>query len=156
MLKKARSILIVGVGTSSAVVIDAYNKFFRIGLPVKAVTDSHLMLMHACLLERSNVVLGYSHSGSTRDPVETFQAAKERGAKCIAVTHNERSPLAKEAEVVLTTASRETRFRSEALASRVAQMTITDVLFTALSLDDLRKTEKLKKRIEEKIVTKQY
>jgi len=70
-LRAARLILLIGVGTSGPIVEDAANKFFRLGLLVRAVTDAHLMMMAAALLTPADVVVAVSHSGSTRDTVET-------------------------------------------------------------------------------------
>ena len=56
--------------------------------------------------------------------VETLRVAKARGAASIAITRSPLSPLGRMANVVLSTASRETRFRAEALASRIAQTAI--------------------------------
>ncbi len=56
--------------------------------------------------------------------VETLRVAKARAAASIAITRSPLSPLGRMANVVLSTASRETRFRAEALASRIAQTAI--------------------------------
>ena len=155
-LQETRLLLIIGVGTSGPIVEDAGNKFFRLGLPVRAITDSHLMMMAAALLTPADVLLAVSHSGSTRDPVETAKVAKDAGARVICITNNFLSPLTKTADLVLVTASRETRFRQEAMASRLCQTSIIDSLYTLIALarpdDALQNLAK----IENVIVTKQY
>jgi RpiR family transcriptional regulator, carbohydrate utilization regulator len=152
----ARQILLIGVGTSGPIVTDAANKFFRLGLKATAHTDSHLMMMAAALLSPEDVLLAVSHSGSTRDPVETAKVGKEAGAKVICITNNSLSPLTRVADVVLVTASRETRFRQEAMASRLCQTSIIDSLYTLMAL--ARREEALENlsKIENVIVTKQY
>jgi len=156
VLMKAEKILIIGVGTSSPNVMDAYNKFFRIGLNCSSQTDSHLQVMEAALLKKGDVLVAISHSGSTKDPIETLKVAKKRGATTICITNNSLSPITKEADIKLLTASRETRFKSEALASRIAQTSIINALFMALSLHRFNKTLRYTKLIEESIVVKQY
>ena len=52
----------------------------------------------------------------------------------IAITNYAKSPLSKLADVSLYTVSQETAFRSEALASRIAELSLIDALFTAVMM----------------------
>ena len=87
LLQSANSILIIGVGTSGPIVVDAYNKLMRLGLPVRYQSDSHLQMMEAALLGKGDVVLAISHSGSTRDPIDTIKVASRAGARTITITN---------------------------------------------------------------------
>ncbi len=156
VLKSAKRIFFIGVGTSGPNVVDAYNKFFRLGIDCHCYTDSHLQVMAAALLQPGDVVVAISHSGSTKDPIETLKVAKEAGATTICITNNALSPITKIADIKLVTASRETRFRHEALASRIAQTSIINSLFMILSLADPERTLKNTRKIEKTIVSKQY
>lgn len=156
LLCGAKRVFFIGVGTSAPNVIDARNKFFRLGLDASAETDSHLQVMRAALLGPADVVVAVSHSGQTRDPIETVKVAKAKGARAIAITNAVLSPLAKLCDLTLVTASRETRFRMEALASRIAQTTLLNALFMACALADLERTLRLRQVIEEAVVGKQY
>jgi RpiR family carbohydrate utilization transcriptional regulator len=155
-LLEARLILLIGVGTSGPIVTDASNKFFRLGLVVQAITDAHLMMMAAALLSTRDVLLAVSHSGSTRDTVETAKTAKNAGARVICITNNSLSPLTKTADLVLATASRETRFRQEAMASRLCQTSILDSLYTLIAMARPEAALQKLAKIENVIVTKQY
>jgi len=155
-LQEARRILLVGVGTSGPIVTDAANKFFRLGLWVQAITDAHLMMMAAALLTPQDVLVAVSHSGSTRDTVETAKTARYAGARVICITNNSLSPLTKTADLVLVTASRETRFRQEAMASRLCQTSILDSLYTLIALARPEEALQNLAKIENVIVTKQY
>jgi RpiR family carbohydrate utilization transcriptional regulator len=152
----ARLLLLIGVGTSGPIVEDAGNKFFRLGLLVRAVTDSHLMMMAAALLTPADVLLAVSHSGSTRDTAETAKTARNTGARVICITNNSLSPLTKTADLVLVTASRETRFRQEAMASRLCQTSIIDSLYNLIALARPEEALQNLAKIENVIVTKQY
>jgi DNA-binding MurR/RpiR family transcriptional regulator len=155
-LLAARSTLLIGVGTSGPIVTDAANKFFRLGLLVQAITDAHLMMMAAALMTPQDVLLAVSHSGSTRDTAEAAKTAKNTGARVICITNNSLSPLTKTADLVLVTASRETRFRQEAMASRLCQTSILDSLYTLIALDRPEEALQSLAKIENVIVTKQY
>ena len=156
LLEKAGRILIIGVGTSTPILMDAYNKFLRLGLSCGYQNDSHLQMMEAALLRKGDVVLAVSHSGSTKDPIDTLQVAQKNGAKAVAITNNSMSPLAKICDVVLSTSSKETKYRSEALASRIAQSSIIDVLFICLGMRNRQRTLVCARKIEDVIVAKQY
>lgn len=135
MLEKASRVFLFGVGTSAPIVNDLYNKLFRLGMNVKAVTDSYLQLMEAALLQPGNVALGISQSGSSTDPVLTMQQAKRNGAGTICITGNARSPITQYADITLLSVSHETR--AETIVSRIAQSSIIDVLYVGLAMRNL-------------------
>ena len=155
LLEKAEKILVIGVGTSGANVQDAYNKLFRLGLNVVAQSDSHLQMMEASLLGPNGAVLAITHSGRTRDPVETLAVARQAGAKTVVITSNPRSPVTAHADVVLLTSSRESAFRGEAIASRLAQMSIVDALYTLIRIKGRGRAIAAEKKIEAVIGQKQ-
>ncbi len=156
IIDKANKILIVGVGTSSPILVDAYNKFFRLGLHCAYQNDSHLQMMEAALLKKGDMILAISHSGSTKDPIDTIEVAKKSGVKVVSITNNSISPLAKVSDVTLVTSSKETKYRSEALASRIAQSSIIDVLYITLGIRNRQRTLANTRKIEDVIVSKQY
>lgn len=133
LLSKARRIDTFGMGASSFVGLDLQQKLSRIGRTVLNWSDSHSAWTAAATLDSTCVAIAISHSGSTRDTLEFLTAAKESGAATIAITNFQESPVAFAADVVLRTAARETRFRSGALGSRIAQLMIVDCLFTAVA-----------------------
>ena len=68
--------------------------------------------------------------------LHAVRIAKDNRASLIALTGLARSPLSKLADVTLNTTSPESRYRSEAVASRIAQLCIIDALVVALYLRD--------------------
>jgi len=54
----------------------------------------------------------------------------------VAITNVEDSPISKQAHVTVRTAVRETTFRSGAMASRIAQLTIVDYIFVGVARAD--------------------
>jgi RpiR family transcriptional regulator, carbohydrate utilization regulator len=79
-------------------------------------------------------VLTISHSGSTLETVTATRLAREAGARTIVVTNLGRSPICAHAEVLLQTAARETRTRTEAMTSRIAQLAVVDALVSHVAL----------------------
>lgn len=132
----ARRIDLYGIGASGFGALDLQQKLQRIGMPAFAWPDAHMALTSAALLGPGDVALALSHTGATIDTRDALEVAKKAGATAVAVTNFPRSPLAQLADLTLTTAARETTFRSGAMASRIAQLTVIDVLFVALAQRD--------------------
>lgn len=117
----------------------------RIGLDAKAVTDSHVQAISATRSGPNVAVLTISHTGATHETVTSTKLAKAAGAGTVVVTNYARSPIHAHADVLLYTMARETRFRTEAMASRIAQLCVLDALIAALALKDHdRSTEALR------------
>lgn len=133
---------VYGIGASAIVGTDLQSKLHRIGLVSFAWSDPHVALTSATLLTRHDVAIAISHSGSTSETIESLAVAHEHGATTIAVTNFPLSPLAKAADIVLTTAARETSLRSGATASRMAALTVVDCLYIAVAQRDLRRARK--------------
>ena len=60
--------------------------------------------------------------------------AHENHARVISITNIGKSPLANISDIALHTSSDETKYRHVALASRLAQMAIVDVIYTMIAL----------------------
>ncbi|MET7403732.1 MurR/RpiR family transcriptional regulator [Dactylosporangium sp. NPDC005572] len=129
----ARRIDIYGVGASAFVARDFQMKLHRVGLVAYAWSDLHLALTSAALLDERDVAIGISHTGTTIDTIEAFAEAGRRGARTVALTNFPKSPITRIADLTLTTAARETTFRSGAMASRLAQLTVVDCVFVGVA-----------------------
>ncbi|GAA2850685.1 MurR/RpiR family transcriptional regulator [Nonomuraea rubra] len=132
-LLAARRIDTFGVGASALVGLDLQQKLSRIGRTAINWHDSHSAWTSAATLDSGCVAVAVSHSGATVDTVEFLAIARKAGAATVAITNFRESPLAGAADVTLTTAARETRFRSGALGSRIAQLMVVDCLFTGVA-----------------------
>ncbi|MCG8922174.1 MurR/RpiR family transcriptional regulator [Lentzea sp. DG1S-22] len=129
----ARRVDVYGFGASAFVAFDLQQKLHRIGLTCFAWNDTHIALTSAAVLTEADVAVGISHTGSTSETVEALRVARETGATTVALTNFPRSPITEVSDHVLTTAARETTFRSGAMASRIAQLTVIDCLFIGVA-----------------------
>jgi DNA-binding MurR/RpiR family transcriptional regulator len=135
LMRNASRIFFTGLGASSFIAFDAYHKFLRLGLNASASSDSHLMSIVASHAGESDLVFAVSHSGESRDILDCVRLASGNGAKVIAFTSYRGSSLTNLADVVLLSSSNETRFRSDALVSRILQLVIVDMLYVAMVLE---------------------
>lgn len=129
----ARRVDVYAVGGSAFVAAALQQKLHRIGRTCFAWHDTHLMLASAAMLGTADVAVAISHSGATTDTVEALRQAASAGATTVVLTNFPRSPLARDADHVLTTATRETTFRSGGMASRIAQLTVADCVFIGVA-----------------------
>jgi DNA-binding MurR/RpiR family transcriptional regulator len=137
---KARRIDIYGVGASGFVAMDLQQKLHRIELISYAWPDPHSAVTSAALLGRGDVAIGISHTGKTADTIASLLEAGSRNATTVAITNFPGSPIARVADHVLTTAARETTFRSGAMASRIAALSVVDCLFVAVAQRNYQQT----------------
>ncbi|MEH1015876.1 MurR/RpiR family transcriptional regulator [Micromonospora sp. CPCC 206060] len=133
---------IYGAGASGFVASDFQQKLHRIGRTAFYFPDVHTALTSAALLGRGDIAVGISHTGTTSDVIEVLEQARSRGAVTVALTNFPRSPITEVADHVLTTAARETTYRSGAMASRLAQLTVVDCLFVGVAARNRAKARK--------------
>jgi DNA-binding MurR/RpiR family transcriptional regulator len=131
-----------GIGSSMPVALDAYYRFARLGLPATVVTDPHMQAVSAAQLPPGAVAFAISHTGRTRETLNALQKARGAGATCILLSSYASTPLSHLADVELVTASRETLFRTEALASRLAHLSLIDALYVAVATQRLDDAER--------------
>lgn len=130
----ARRIAIYGFGNSATVCRDMETRFLRFGMVVQAYADSHMQVTSASLLSHRDLAIAISHTGASRDLLETVHVAQSRGAKILAITSYAQSPLAKTADIALIGMGREIHYQSEAVASRLVHMAIADLLYMAIAM----------------------
>jgi DNA-binding MurR/RpiR family transcriptional regulator len=142
LLDRARRVLWVGVGTSAPLAQDAAYRFRAVGIESEAPADVHVQHVAARLLQPDDVCVAVSHTGSTRETLAAVEAAREAGARTVAITSFLHSPLTDLADVELTAGSREVSFRLEAMASRLAHMAVIDALLVAVAEHDHERSER--------------
>lgn len=142
-IHKAKQILFFGVGASGIVALDASTKFMRIGKYCQSYTDPHLQVTAAANMAKGDVAVAISYSGETRDIIESARVARQSGALIVAVTKYGRSTLSEAADVRLFLSSPETTMRSGAMASRIAQLNIIDIVFSGVASMEYQNIKKL-------------
>lgn len=135
LLTGARRVLLASSGTSLAVAADAAFRLTLNGLTVQHSADSYSAVLLAGQLDAEDAVLVVSHSGETRQTLETVQAAQGSGAQVIAITSFGSSTLAKVADVPLVAMGVSAAHHLVESSSRIAHLAVVDMLCAALTLD---------------------
>ncbi|WP_433742574.1 MurR/RpiR family transcriptional regulator [Falsibacillus pallidus] len=154
VLCHSKKIFFFGNGGSGIIAMDAYHKFIRTGLPVYASTDSHIQLMTASQMTPDDCAVFISHSGSTKDILLVLDIVKGTGASSIGITNFSKSPLSKNVDISLFTLSDETDYRSEALSSRIAQLTLIDALYVNIMMQQADKGQAALQKMRQAISLK--
>lgn len=145
-IRSARRIELYGAGASSLTAQDLFQKLSRIGKPAAVSVDIHLALAQAALLDDASVAVGVSFRGETRETLDFLTVARRTGALTVGITNAAQSSLDDVCDVVLRTSVRESRFRSGAMASRIAQLALIDMLFVLVLRQDFPEmTESLRR-----------
>ncbi|WP_181350682.1 MurR/RpiR family transcriptional regulator [Thalassobacillus sp. CUG 92003] len=151
LILQAKQIHFYGNGGSGVTALDGQHKFMRSGLSSYAYTDTHLQLMAASQLTPQDVAIFISHTGSNKDLLEVIEVAKQNNVPAIGITNFAKSPFSKAMDVCLFTASQETGYRSEALASRLAELSIIDALYVNYSVQMKEQSQEALNKMREAI-----
>lgn len=130
LMAAARTINLFGMGASLLSARDLHYKLLRIGVSCNLIDDWHGQLLYASNSGPDDLSIAISYSGSTDEVNACVNLARERGGKVIAITGSGfDSELARHADRVLFVGSTEPLMRSAAMASRIGQLGVIDILF---------------------------
>ena len=124
-------VLLFGIGASFLVAQDAYLKFLRADKPCALSEDIHSQYLHARNARPEDVAMIISYSGCTEEMLRCARELKQRSTPIIAITRFNSSPLSQLADCNLHIVAMEEAFRSGAMSSRISQLNMIDILFTA-------------------------
>ena len=148
LLTQAQKISFFGLGASASVAHDALNKFFRFNVPVVYFEDILMQRMSCMNCTEDDVVVLISHTGRTKSLVEIAQIARGNDATVVGITSRD-SPLGKECNLVLSLDVPEDTDMYMPMASRIAQLTLIDILATGFTLRRGNKFRENLKRVKD-------
>jgi len=129
IIQSSNMLTFFGLGASAVVAEDGFHKFLRSPITCQHSFDYHNQLIMASLMTEKDCAILISHTGITVEMIKIAKLVKERKGKLIAITSYPHSEIAKLADVVFVSTAEEVVYRSEALASRITQLTIIDALY---------------------------
>ena len=135
LVKKAKVVFLFGMGASLCAAKDAYLKFLRLGKLCVINEDWHSQLVQSSNATAEDVAIAISYSGATSEVIACMKNLKKNGTPIIAITRYIQSPVSELADYCLYTAADEALFRGGAMSSRMAQLNVVDILFSALTND---------------------
>lgn len=144
LLTQANKITFFALGSSAVVAHDAANKFFRFNIPVVYFDDVIMQRIYCINCRDSDVVVLISHTGRTKNLIEQAKLARDNDAVVITITASN-SPLAQIATLAITIDVPEYTNIYMPMVSRLAQLTLIDVLATGFIL---RRGEKFRDNLK--------
>ncbi|HGM6673569.1 RpiR family transcriptional regulator [Serratia marcescens] len=135
-LQRCASVQIYGVAASAIIGDFLHYKLLRLGKPAQLFSDMHRAAMNAASLSERDLLIVISSSGSTKDVLHAVALAKGRGARVIAVSNTQRSPLAKMADTLLVAAKPEGPLTAGALPAKVGAMLLVELMIAELARRD--------------------
>ena len=139
-MNNARKIIFIGIGASAIVAQDFEHKLKRINKNCETIFDSHGQLIAATHLTSEDVLFAISYSGETKEIINALSVAKQNKATIITMTQNKRNTVQSLGHYALYIVSYEADIRSSATSSRIAQLTLIDILYTGIATLDYDKS----------------
>lgn len=131
LLNQSRNVCLFGMGSSLLVARDAHLKLLRVNKNCSICDDWHAQLLQARNMTEKDLAIIISYSGLTEEMLTCAEVVKANKAPIIAITRFEDSPLSRIADFNLAVAATELIFRSGAMSSRISQLNLIDILYTA-------------------------
>jgi len=150
-ISRAKAVHFFGIGGSAVVARDARIRFLHLGINTTCYDDVYLQLLSTLSLKKDEVAIGISHSGRTKSTVDFLSLAKKAKVTTICITNYANSPITRVSDICLLTAFRESRVQSAAISSRLAQISIIDVLYILVAIQKSREIIPGVKRIDEEV-----
>lgn len=136
MIYNSETIHFFGIGGSSVIAFDSYQKFLRTKYSCDYIFDYHLQLMYTTKLTDKDLIFLFSHSGQS---IETLNLAKEiakTSAKLVVLTGNSTSELINLADETIIAYSEESKFRTESLSARILYLSLMDIFYVNVMYHD--------------------
>lgn len=133
LLANARIIYIYAIGTSAVIANEFQYRLMQIGKTAICVNDVPTMKVSTLNIREGDVAVGISHSGRTIATIEALELASARGAKTLCLTSYSGSEITKHADCSIEVYSDEIDYPMEAISSRIAHLSLIDVLTITLS-----------------------
>ena len=153
LLEEKEVLFVFGIGASSMIAEDIYQKWGRIGKIIFFEKDLHILSAMLSSHQANSAIWLVSNSGQTREVIKAAQIAKKINIPIIAQTMLGKNPLSKLADhLIQTSIPKEAFLRSAATNSLVAQLLVVDTIFYSFLQNNEQYFEKIynsRKLIEE-------
>lgn len=129
VLSRANRIIILGVGGSALVAADFASKLTKLGKAVIQGTDAHVHLANLARFDENDLLFLISYSGKSKEILVAADYARQSHVPTIYLVGPTANVTPQAHEKVLQCVASENLVRSSSIATRTAQLTITDLLF---------------------------
>jgi DNA-binding MurR/RpiR family transcriptional regulator len=143
ILAEKSQVYVYGFGSSGHACHDIELRLMRIGVNIKAISDSHIMKMNAVLLNENSAVIGITVSGHTGEILQALRTAKQLGAATILMTAHNNKAYEEYCDEVLLVAVKENLENGKAISPQFPILVMFDILYSHYFEIDRGKKEAL-------------
>ncbi|UNK19295.1 MurR/RpiR family transcriptional regulator [Paenibacillus sp. N3/727] len=136
MIKTAQRVQVYGLGSSGLSALEFKYRLMRMNITIDAMTDSHMMIRSAALLNENDLIIGLSNSGQTTEIIDALKIGKKNGAATISITNYNHTPLTDISDISLFTPSLHRMGDTHFINSQLAIIYVLDVLSMLLLNDE--------------------
>ena len=129
IIRKAKSIYILGIGASSLPAYDLFHKLKRVNFNAFFFEDAHLNAEAFNYIGDKDVVIAFSYSGRTKEIIYPVKIAISKKTPVIAITRKKKNPLSSMANIPITVPNNEELTRIGAITSKYSSLIISDLLY---------------------------
>ena len=129
-LKHARTIFLFGYGASLVIVTDLYQKLSRIGLNVRLIQETHLLMTTMATHDEQDCIIFVTNQGSHSEMQSMAKVATDYNIPIITISSSNNNPVAKVSDYTLIYGQTdENELRMAATTSLFAQLFTVDILY---------------------------
>lgn len=132
LILHAKFINLLGIGQSNNIANDFAHKLQRLGFMSCSLYEFQHQAMLANNMDSSMLGIIVSHSGNTPEAIRFAELLISNKVPVITLTSNPEGKLIGYSDVVLMSSCSEPMVRSGASSSRIAQLTIVDIIFNTI------------------------
>lgn len=143
-IEQANVLIFCCMGSSSLAAEEGVMRFTRAGKKCLMFRDQSIQLMTAAIVGPGDVMIGISNSGHSTLVIDALKLAQRNGARTIALTSFEDSPVTKHADISLYTPTKSSPLGPglywEATTSKSAQILVIDILYACFAAKHVEQT----------------
>ena len=128
MILKSERIFVFGIGASALIAGDLNHKLLRMGINSVTDNDDHMISIRSYQAGKKDTFILVSHSGESKTLLDCAERAKSKGAEVFCITSYTHSSLSQISDRTLLSSSSETKYRPDAMLSRIIQLVIIDII----------------------------
>ncbi len=156
MLNTDGIIYIYAIGTSASIAREFQYRLMQIGKTALCINDAPTMKVSTLNIKEGDVAIGISHSGRTIDTIEALKLAKNKGVRTLCITSYPNSPITRSCDYSIEIYSDEIDYPMEAISSRIAHLSVIEVITIALSAQNYEDAQARAKETHDLINTIRY
>lgn len=139
LLDSAEKIMIFGVGGSGLVAKDFAYKLSKIGKQIYCEADIQTQIANLNNFTKKDVFFAISYTGESKEVLKAVSIAKKCGIPIVSLTRYIPNSLSLLSNINLKTSANEETFRISSITSRIAQLSVIDILFINMIKENYEK-----------------